>query len=508
MIFSRVEQDGKISDNDRYIPYKIRNFFGHGSRHSDLDLPYFCGSKLIRSLDQSLESILVRQEQFKRFAQDSKVAKVCREVISDIDNFRNFCFPRDRVVFHKEGRGYQGDIVLKVPDFEKLQNYKNQFLRIRNESLHKLDKINLSQNPLPQMLYDLIDGGLDEDVFEKWKKQEQEIQRFQDEADSLILGSAQINRFTGEIESFSPLSYLNPQVHDEIIKSLKIGDIPRLVIGNREIPLTDLIPLHEVTYDFRRRTIKGVREKLFGTPDSPYREIVSKRKEFDSRESKNLIDEIAFYCEIAEFYQQRQEEGLPVCFPEILEAHENKTIIKQFDPIWLEDGLERKLVDINQVGNQVITGLNSGGKSTYCRNIAMCKLWAQAGIPLPAQEAQLSISTGIGVYNSKIDEEGSGIFATELKGIKTMFENESLGTHPLFILEEPFTGTDYESRRLAYERLFSHYATRGSTLVVSHEGKMLENLQNTQFLKIEDGYQTQLGIGRGEGGRIIKQVEF
>lgn len=507
-MFSQIESSEKIFDSDEYFSNHFYSFFGSDSRPKNISDPYFCGSKLIRSLDQSLESILVRQEQFKEFASDPKVVNICRKVISNIEEFRRIQFPRGKVVFHRDGRGHEGDTVLKVPDFEKLRDYKEQFLKTRNESLSRLEEIDLSQNPLPQMLYDLLDSEIDEDVLGKWKREEQEIQRFQNEADSLILSGVQIDRFTGEIKSFSPLSYLDPKISDEVIKSLKRGEIPRLVIGNREIPLTDLVPLREATHDFRMRTIKGVENKLFGTPNHPYLELVSKREEFQTKDSQNLFNEIAYYCKVADFYQQRLRDGFPVTFPKILPSEENKTIVKQFDPIWIRNLEERILTDIEQVGNQVITGLNSGGKSTYCRNIAMCKLWAQAGLPLPAQEAQVSISTGIGVINSKQDQEGDGIFASELKRIKTMYEDSSLGEHPLVILEEPFTGTDYESRRKAYERLTSHYATKGSTLVVSHEGKMLSGLENITPLKIEKGYQTQRGIGNGEGGRIIREIGF
>ncbi|MFP4402573.1 MAG: MutS-related protein [Candidatus Nanoarchaeia archaeon] len=507
-MFSHIKSKGKISDNDRYLPNNFYSFFGEGSRPHDPTMPYFCGSELIRSLDQSIESILMRQEQFREFAQDPKLVNICREVISNIKEFRKTRFPPGKVVFHKEGKRYEEDTILRIPDFERLQDYKDQFLKIRNESLSKFREIDLSKNPLPQMLYNLIDGGLGEDVFEKWKGEEQKIQRFQDEADSLILGGAQIDRFTGEIESFSPLSYLDPQIYDEIIKSLKRGEIPKLVIGNREIFFTDLIPLQEATHDFRRRTVKGVQEKLFATPNHPYQELVSKIKEFDRRDSRNLFNEIAYYCKVADFYQQRLQKGLPIDFPEILPAKENRTTIKQFDPVWMR-GLEKKiLTDIEQVGNQVITGLNSGGKSTYCRNIAMCKLWAQAGLPLPAQEAQVSISTGIGVINSKKDQDGQGIFERELRRVKSMYEDKALGENPLIILEEPFTGTDYESRKEAYKRLVSNYATKGSTLVVSHEGEMLRGLENITPLKIEEGYQTQKGIGKGEGGRIIEKTGF
>lgn len=518
MIFSRVEEIGKISDEDRYIPPQFYDYFGkrvtssyyeqrsfeeHGRNKDE-----FCPKVLIGSLDTSLESILKRQNQFRNFAQNSQTLKVTKSVLSKVKALRAMKYPQRKAVY--ENIRANGEIVdyVDVPDFEKLKIFKEELLRIRDESLKELETIQIQSNPLLQRFQELMLSLTPKDLEELIDK-EKSIDEFQRRANSLILSANKVDRFTGEIDKVVPLGYLEPELLEKVMQNLKNGEIPSIKIGDTLIPLSNLESLITATHDFRRVTIKGVKSKIFGVPEDPYSKLRSLLTRITNPMSNSsLINEIKFYCNIADFYQERIREGLPVCFPEILPSEANTTIARQFDPVWFKEGLERKLVDIHQTGNQIVTGLNSGGKSTYCRNIVFCKLWAQAGLPLPAQKAQVSISTGIGVINSKTDEEGNGIFATELTKIKNMYGNTDLGTSPIFILEEPFTGTDYESRRKSYERLLSNYATNGSTLTVSHEGEMLRGLKNTQLLKIENEYQTQLGIGRGEGERIMREIGF
>ena len=97
--------------------------------------------------------------------------------------------------------------------------------------------------------------------------------------------------------------------------------------------------------------------------------------------------------------------------------------------------------------SMVVTGGNGSGKTTFLRAVGSMQLLAQAGLPVTAKEASLSITTGIYTHFSSEEEkfaEGdrAGRFESEVRAVSAILD--SLGKGSLVLLNETFQTTAYD----------------------------------------------------------------
>ena len=146
-------------------------------------------------------------------------------------------------------------------------------------------------------------------------------------------------------------------------------------------------------------------------------------------------------------------------------------------------------VNMNDQRLTVITGANSGGKTTYCKTIAQAQLLAQIGCYIPAEEARLAIADGIlyqaPMFDSIVDAEGR--FGTELKRTKDVFLKAT--PKSLVVMDELAEATTYEEKmEISYAILDGFSKIGSTTILVTHNHELAERLQKegrSQNLQVE-----------------------
>ncbi len=132
-----------------------------------------------------------------------------------------------------------------------------------------------------------------------------------------------------------------------------------------------------------------------------------------------LRTELAFYIGCLNLQRQLLEMREPTCVPAPAPAGERKLSFSGLYDVCLALSAKRKVVgnDLNADGKDliVITGANTGGKSTFMRSLGLAQLMMQAGMFVPAETFRAEVRDGVFTHfkreedvtmeSGKLDEE-------------------------------------------------------------------------------------------------------
>ncbi|MDF2685505.1 MAG: hypothetical protein K0S55_686, partial [Clostridia bacterium] len=128
------------------------------------------------------------------------------------------------------------------------------------------------------------------------------------------------------------------------------------------------------------------------------------------------------------------------------------------------------------------TGKNNAGKTVFLRAIGIIQVFAQAGLPVPAKAATISIVSGIYSYFSAMDI-GQGRFEEEVSYLSDIIEVIKKGD--LILLNEVFQSTSYEEASDALCDVLAAISLSGARAIavthlphVKETMKMLEKQYN------------------------------
>ena len=224
---------------------------------------------------------------------------------------------------------------------------------------------------------------------------------------------------------------------------------------------------------------------------SPLRDMY--KKDPDIRRG---IEALGMIDELLSFYEYSRAMGQPMVLPTITNASKHYFVAKNVrNPILAKGNPDYVPNDVNVNGQKltIITGSNSGGKTTYCKTIAQMQLLSQIGCYVPAEEAELSIADKIlyqaPMSDSIIDTEGR--FGTELERTKDIFFKAN--PRSLVILDELAEATTYEEKtEISYVILNGFNKIGSTTILITHNHELASRfLQEGRCQHLQVGFKNK-----------------
>ena len=145
----------------------------------------------------------------------------------------------------------------------------------------------------------------------------------------------------------------------------------------------------------------------------------------------------------------------------------------------------------------IITGANSGGKTTFLRSVGVAQLMMQCGLFVTARSYAADVATGI--FTHFIREEGPGMTSGRLDDeLRRMSVTVSrVSPCSLMLCNESFAGTnEREGAEIGYQIVRALLDTQVRVFFVSHRHKFAE-----RFRRQHAGRTLFLRAGRSPGGQ-------
>jgi DNA mismatch repair ATPase MutS len=159
-----------------------------------------------------------------------------------------------------------------------------------------------------------------------------------------------------------------------------------------------------------------------------------------------LRTELAFYVGCMNLKQKLDGLGAPTCFPVPAPLDQPKLSFSGLYDVCLALSMRRKAVgnDLNADGKDliVITGANSGGKSTFIRSLGVGQLMMQAGMFVAAQNFSAEVRDGIFTHYRREEDATmeSGKLDEELSRMSGIVD--ALSPRSMVLFNESFAATN------------------------------------------------------------------
>lgn len=192
-----------------------------------------------------------------------------------------------------------------------------------------------------------------------------------------------------------------------------------------------------------------------------------------------LSRELMFYDAAVAYCAKIQAHGMTACMPTVLDASRDVFDAHNiYDFLLLSEGLSGSQIVSNDIymdpdcDGILIRGNNSSGKTVYLRSLGVAQLFAQAGLPVCAASAKISIRDGVFTQFSSAEREfkvgdTAGRFEGEVQCIAHIMDR--LRPHALVLLNETFQTTAYAEGTVAiYDILSILPRTHAKFVFVTH----------------------------------------
>ena len=208
-----------------------------------------------------------------------------------------------------------------------------------------------------------------------------------------------------------------------------------------------------------------------------------------------LRGELGFYVGCLNLRDALAAKGAPLTFPEPTAAGSLTFSCTDLRDTCLELQSTGPVTgnDVTAGGKPVviITGANSGGKSTFLRSVGLAQLMMQCGLFVTARACTAGVVTKIFTHFTREEDRGmtSGRLDDELWRMSAIVDE--LGPHCLVLFNESFAGTnEREGAEIGYQIVSALLETRITVFFVTHRYEFAERLRRqhaatTLFLRAE-----------------------
>lgn len=159
-----------------------------------------------------------------------------------------------------------------------------------------------------------------------------------------------------------------------------------------------------------------------------------------------LRTELAFYVGCLNLYEQLRGMGEPICWPQPARTGERKFSATGLYDASLALSMQQKVVANDLKADRsdlvVITGANTGGKSTFLRSVGLSRLMMQAGMFVPAESLTAEICAAFFTHYRREEDAAmeSGKLDEELRRMSGIVDRLKPGALVLF--NESFASTN------------------------------------------------------------------
>jgi MutS domain V len=216
-----------------------------------------------------------------------------------------------------------------------------------------------------------------------------------------------------------------------------------------------------------------------------------------------LKTELAFYIGCVNLHERLTEKEEPLCMPVPSPPSEPRLACSGLYDVGLALTVDRRVVgnDTNADGKElvVITGPNTGGKSTFLRSVGLAQLMMQGGMFVPAASFCGSVCDGIFTHYKREEDAGMqrGKFDEELSRMSEIVDH--VAPRSMILFNESFAATNEREGSEIARQIISALVGKGvRALCVTHmyelaRGFFEANQGNMLFLRAErdaDGVRT------------------
>jgi DNA mismatch repair protein MutS len=197
-----------------------------------------------------------------------------------------------------------------------------------------------------------------------------------------------------------------------------------------------------------------------------------------------LEHELAFYVMSAAMTHRLEAKGVIFSKPEIIPVGERVTHIEGLVNINLALRSTTTPVqseaDFSSNGRiALLTGPNSGGKTTYLRAVGLAHILFQAGLYIPAKSAYISPADQILTHFPALETEQQGRLAEEAERLREVLMRAT--TYSLVLLNETFSSTSAgEAQYLAQDVLSAMCAIGVRAVFATHLSDLVEKIDQIE----------------------------
>jgi hypothetical protein len=218
--------------------------------------------------------------------------------------------------------------------------------------------------------------------------------------------------------------------------------------------------------------------------------------------------ELAFYIGCMNLQERLSRKGEATCLPDPLPAGERDMSAKGLYDVCLALTMEKRVVgnDVNGAGARlvIITGANTGGKSTFLRSVGLAQVMMQCGMFVPAEALRANLCDGLFTHYKREEDATmkSGKFDEEMARMSDIAND--IKQDLMILLNESFAATN--------EREGAEIARQIVTALLERNVKVCFVTHLYEFA--HDAHEKRLGEAvflradrRPDGTRTFKLIE-
>lgn len=254
-------------------------------------------------------------------------------------------------------------------------------------------------------------------------------------------------------------------------------------IGQGEEDGVGISHLHRVPEDLNQRSLSPLfqdLDRLLTQIAQPIARALNQYARTGGAALAYLEYELAFFAAAAQMILKSKAKGVNFCTPEVVEPSERITQISGLGNMALVLTQPERVVasdvafdDSGRIA--ILTGPNSGGKTTYLRSIGLAQVMFQAGLHLPAKDARLSPVDAIFTHFPALETRQEGRLAEEAARLRDVFQTAT--DESLVLLNETFSSTSSgEAIYLAQDILSGLRAIGARAIFATHLIELAEKI--------------------------------